>query len=476
MKIGKHQGGFSIIGALVAVVILGTLVTTASYQHKIKLEAARFSQKLASRDAFRDNLNHFLASGSVILSMNTIDSTLKDCLVNKNCLATTDKEVSFVSPWGLQISPANYDDFYITCDSPSTSCKSSLSITLTIKCPNNAPACLVPSEIYFRWSLKNTVSNSTLTNIVYMKKFSCQAGFALAGITPEGEYKCIENKAPKGIQGPKGIDLIDWAGDPFTEQNIRKAMVKNCGQDYFDYGNDDNCQLGKQNEHANEYWSSKGLADSGGVPWYAYGALRKKIHFLCEGAAPNGDLWSAPIRAFDFSKQGCPEVPTSVATRNWPCMPGCFIGSTGILMANGEIKEAQNIQPGDWLWNPIKEERSLVVTIIKGPEYEPLVKITSNTQVLVVTSKHPILTLDKDKIVAAKDLRVLDTIFLSNMVAERVMSIDLIEEPNLPQVYNFMLSGKDFDDHFLLANGIITGDLYLQQQLEHLSDQRGDNE
>ena len=107
-----------------------------------------------------------------------------------------------------------------------------------------------------------------------------------------------------------------------------------------------------------------------------------------------------------------------------------------------------------------------VKRVIAGPEKLPLyaVKVLGNT--VRVTNGHPFLTPMGLK--AAKDLQAGDLI-VDNGEKKKVESVTIEERKSGdkdPEVWNFEMEGASDDDHYVLANGVMTGDLYLQIKLQ----------
>ncbi|MBC7659532.1 MAG: hypothetical protein H7249_07460 [Chitinophagaceae bacterium] len=145
---------------------------------------------------------------------------------------------------------------------------------------------------------------------------------------------------------------------------------------------------------------------------------------------------------------------------------GCFEESTQILMANGSLRKASQIRRGDILWNPMTQRGAVVRDVVAGPEVLPLYTIKLGSTEIKVTEGHPFLTSKGLK--QAKELMAGDSV-LDGGTATPITSITRdIRSANTPdpEVWNFELEGSSSDDdHYVVANGIMTGDLYLQKKL-----------
>ncbi len=101
-----------------------------------------------------------------------------------------------------------------------------------------------------------------------------------------------------------------------------------------------------------------------------------------------------------------------------------------------------------------------------GPELKPLVVIeTSDSRVLKVTDKHPILTA-RGEMVLAKELRFNDG--LIDQDGSRVEISSLSTEMHDGEVVNFMIDEpiESRLEHVIFANRIAVGDLAWQSSLE----------
>lgn len=145
--------------------------------------------------------------------------------------------------------------------------------------------------------------------------------------------------------------------------------------------------------------------------------------------------------------------------------PGCFAAETLLTLADGRQKRADRIEMGDLLWNPILREASRVKKVIVGPEQKPLVELAYGEARLLVTSLHPLPTKEgiraAAKITGADELLGEDGRYHHPRVQRRASAIP-------PIVYNFELdTAEEAEDfHWLLADGFVVGDYFLQTQLE----------
>ena len=148
---------------------------------------------------------------------------------------------------------------------------------------------------------------------------------------------------------------------------------------------------------------------------------------------------------------------------------GCFAPGASILMADQTTKKAELVRSGDLLWNPMRWKAARVKNISVGREKLKLIELGYREgQKLVsvkVTTEHPILTLKGIKL--ADQVSLEDSIQGTGLKFHRVtLKRRLPLDPN-QMVYNFELEGSaSADDHWILADGVVTGDLFLQRALK----------
>ena len=146
-------------------------------------------------------------------------------------------------------------------------------------------------------------------------------------------------------------------------------------------------------------------------------------------------------------------------------LAGCFALTTEIRMADGKDKMIAFIKPGDMVWNPMTRKNVRVSKVVQGPEADkPMYEIGYNGNVVVVTEDHPFHT--RDGLKAAKDLKSGLEISSSNGQFAKIDHFKIRPIDKSQKVRNIVLeSGLADADHMVLADGIVTGDLHLQQKL-----------
>lgn len=144
---------------------------------------------------------------------------------------------------------------------------------------------------------------------------------------------------------------------------------------------------------------------------------------------------------------------------------GCFAAGTAIRMADHTLKPVERLEEGDLVYNPVTKGSAVVARTIAGPEVDPLIKLATDSGIVRVTRKHPFQTTEGLK--AASDLKIDDRIIGSGGRPIAIHEIQVEVNDIHPIVYNFALketSGRDID-HMVEANGVVTGDLFLQEKV-----------
>ena len=174
-------------------------------------------------------------------------------------------------------------------------------------------------------------------------------------------------------------------------------------------------------------------------------------------------LWKA-LKLKQFVSYMAPACQREVVGLRNGC--GCFASDTLILMADGSSKIASDIRSGDLVWNPKTSKAQMIKKVIAGPEQWPLIEVKSDGKAVVVTGEHPFLT--KTGLKPAFQLTATDILLDGDKetAIESVTTQVRAEGEAAPEVWNFELVGSSAnDDHYVLANGVMTGDLYLQNKL-----------
>ena len=176
----------------------------------------------------------------------------------------------------------------------------------------------------------------------------------------------------------------------------------------------------------------------------------------------------------------------------------CFAPETKITMADGSEMEISKLSVGDMVWNPVLKKPARVKKILEGPEAKPLIEFGYGDVTVKVTTGHPVPVLSTKeqaelsestslfkrasyspdprvdekftgftKIVKASELKEGDVIRDSQNNFHVLTIVRKIPISEGQYVVNVSLDAPEdnVNEHYLLANGIISGDLHLQVQL-----------
>lgn len=188
---------------------------------------------------------------------------------------------------------------------------------------------------------------------------------------------------------------------------------------------------------------------------------------------PNAAGWyavnyRATIKSID--SDSCTIAAVATSAPELRTMRGCFAPETLITMADGSKKQIQDIKLNDRVKNPLTGLQAIVIRVSKGPEADKgLLEVGFKDGArVVVTKKHPFMT--RQGLKQADELTETDEIIISSGKYKKVDH--LVRRPiNSSQtVVNIAVTGKTFEaaDHMIEADGVISGDLFLQEKLENL--------
>lgn len=182
--------------------------------------------------------------------------------------------------------------------------------------------------------------------------------------------------------------------------------------------------------------------------------------FRQRGSTPEGEYY---VDYFAYKEPECKPLPVF---QRKAC--GCFATGTRIRLEDGSEKPIGQLQAGDRVWNPLTKKGQSIRHMTRGPEKVPLFRIASQGQEVTVTGTHPFAT--RRGVVPAFQLEVGEEIQSVTGTWEKIDSI-ATQTPadNPPIVWNLELEGPNDDaaSHFVEANGLVTGDLLLQTQLQN---------
>jgi len=188
---------------------------------------------------------------------------------------------------------------------------------------------------------------------------------------------------------------------------------------------------------------------------------------------PNAAGWyavnyRATIKGSD--EENCTITAVATSSPELRTMRGCFAPETQITMSDGSKKQIQDIKLNDRVRNPLTGLSAIVIRVTKGPEASKglfEVGFKDGAKVLV-TSKHPFMT--RSGLKQAEELNLKDEIIV---LGGKFKQVDhLLQRPakEAQQVVNIAVTGQTFEasDHMIEADGVIAGDLFLQEKLENV--------
>jgi hypothetical protein len=146
---------------------------------------------------------------------------------------------------------------------------------------------------------------------------------------------------------------------------------------------------------------------------------------------------------------------------------GCFDEQTMIRMADGSDRLVTKLRIGEYVFNPVTQKPAKIIKLTVGPELMPLIHIRVGTTMVRVTETHPFMT--ERGWVTAKNLKKSDRVLSARGDYEQVQKIE--QGASGRTVANLALDGPIYKEelHYVLADGIVTGDLSIQNMLESVA-------
>ena len=150
---------------------------------------------------------------------------------------------------------------------------------------------------------------------------------------------------------------------------------------------------------------------------------------------------------------------------------GCFAEDTQIATDKSSTRLISALKIGDKVWNPITQSQAAITEISVGPEDLPLILIKTAKGDIKVTTEHPILT-NRGLVTAELIDAGRDRLVYEDGSLHEIISVASVVEKRGVLVYNIKINPQSSspDDHMLLAGKLVSGDLYLQNQLKQKED------
>ena len=145
---------------------------------------------------------------------------------------------------------------------------------------------------------------------------------------------------------------------------------------------------------------------------------------------------------------------------------GCFPPGVKITMADGSLRNIEDVRAGDMVRNAKTGAPVKVGKVIEGPEALPLIRFGFEGTTVTTSQAHPVLTAAGLK--PANQLKKGDTVFdaQGNPHPLTILETLPIEEGQRVINVNLDAASSDADERLLISDGIITGDIVLQGLLK----------
>jgi|GEM_PF-3357173 len=178
-------------------------------------------------------------------------------------------------------------------------------------------------------------------------------------------------------------------------------------------------------------------------------------------------VWDAPGPSYNYCQgKVCPAESGGCGCEIFdPRSEGCFSPETQIQMADGSSRRIDSLRAGDQVYNPLTHRSSRIKGLVKGPEAEPMIELGYDGKLVHVTTKHAFLT--RSGVKAAKDLSPGEHLVGTDGKLHKLTDLRRLPVDPAQQVYNFVVDDPNDSPthHVVVADGILTGDLQVQQDL-----------
>ena len=147
-------------------------------------------------------------------------------------------------------------------------------------------------------------------------------------------------------------------------------------------------------------------------------------------------------------------------------LSGCFPPGVKITMADGSLRNIEDIRADDLVRNAKTGAPVKVGRVIEGPEALPLIRFGFDGATVTTSQAHPVLTAAGLK--PANQLTKGDTVFDAQGNPHPVTILERLPIEEGQRVINVDLAAasSDTNERLLISDGIITGDLVLQGLLK----------
>lgn len=146
---------------------------------------------------------------------------------------------------------------------------------------------------------------------------------------------------------------------------------------------------------------------------------------------------------------------------------GCFATGTPIRMADGSERAVEQLKEGDQVLNPVTGKAQTIASTRRGYESKGLIEVGYDGRSIKVTENHPFIT-KGESLRQARSLNLGDEILGPDGKLHKITTLQQTEPEPFQWVHNLTLraASGDVAQHAVMANGLVTGDHFLQTELE----------
>ncbi len=168
----------------------------------------------------------------------------------------------------------------------------------------------------------------------------------------------------------------------------------------------------------------------------------------------------------DYDKGSCKAFASGVLDKRRN-RGGCFAMGTEITMADGSKKPIAVLNAGDMIRNPVTGKAMEVGNVVSGPETDKaMYRIGYGGKSVVVTQTHPFAT--KLGVRAAMHLKPGEKVLTADGSYKALDQVVKMKINPSQVVKNLTIkNARTVIDHMVEADGVVTGDLYLQKQINN---------
>ena len=189
----------------------------------------------------------------------------------------------------------------------------------------------------------------------------------------------------------------------------------------------------------------------------------------------NGDSYTNTFLAESYTWQefaavvtgAGPDYPEACFICGCYRVEGCFAPGVKIAMADGSLRNIEDVRAGDMVRNAKTGAPVKVSKVIEGPEALPLIRFGFDGATVTTSQAHPVLTAAGLK--PANELKQGDTIYDARGSPHPLTILETLPLEEGQRVINVSLdaASSDANQRLIVSDGIITGDIVLQGLLKN---------